>query len=235
VAAGPHGYDQRIEGLLVGDDPAEGIFRGPLFLHPDLDFALSLPEGWRAVNARSAVGALAPGGDAQVVVQQQGRGADPREAAASFLAELSQRTRVDVAALSEVEIGGLRAVRGQAVVGGGRGPVGLDLTWIAYRGWIYRITGAVARGYSDAHRALFDAVAKSFRPLSAEERASIVEWRLRLRPARAGESLEAFCRRSGSAWSPAETALANGLPVDARLREGRLLRVAIPQPHSAPQ
>jgi predicted Zn-dependent protease len=234
VASGADGYDQRVEGLLVGADPAQGVFRDTLYLQPDLGFAIALPEGWHVVNTPNAVGALAPDGLSQVVLQQQGRGSDPREAASSFLSELSQRTRVDVAALSEVEIGSLRAVRGQMVAGSSRGPVSLDLTWIAYGGSIYRITGAVSRGYSDANRAVFEAVARSFRPLTAEERAGIVEWRLRLRPARAGESLAEFGRRSGNAWSPAETAVANGLPEDARLEDGRLLRVAIPEPYRGP-
>jgi predicted Zn-dependent protease len=74
-------------------------------------------------------------------------------------------------------------------------------------------------------------VGQSFAALSAGQRAGILERRLRLHQARAGESLAALSRRTGNRWSLEETAVANGVPADAPLAEGHWIKVAIEQPY----
>jgi predicted Zn-dependent protease len=229
VAGSRDGFLKRLDGVMVGANPAEGVFEGQRFLHPDLRFVVEFPEGWKAVNTRLAVGAIAEGGGAQVVVQHQGSGSDPREASSAFLAEASQHLRVDVARLDREEINGLDAVRGQVVAGDRRGSVSLDLTWIAHRGSIYLITGMVERGYSDAHRATFGRVAHSFRPIRPAERERITETRVRVRGARPGEGLGSLGARTGNTWSVERTAVANALPAGVSLAEGRLVKVALQQ------
>lgn len=220
-----------LEGLLLGDNPAEGVFAGRRFLHPDLDFTLVFPEGWKTANTRLAVGAFEEDGSAQVSLQHAGKGEDAREAASRFLAELSDEMRLDVAHIAVVEVAGRDAVRAQALAASGRGRIALDLTWIPHDGRIYLLSGVVPRGYGDVHRRIFGEVVASFAPLDAAQRASIREKRLRLRSARAGESLAAFGERVGNAWSPEETAVANGLPSGEPLRAGQSLKVAIEQPY----
>jgi len=228
IASGREGYLERIEGVMVGVNPAEGVFEGERFLHPDMRFVLDFPEGWKTQNTRAAVGGISPEQDAQLVLQLDSKGEDPREASSAFFQELRQQARVDVARLDSLEINGLKAVRGQAVVNRG---VTLDLTWIAYRGDIYLLAGVVPRGYSDKHWALFGGAARSFRPITGPEREGIEEQRLRLRTAQAGESLASFGARVGNAWSVDETAIVNGLEKGASLAEGQVLKVAIPQPY----
>ena len=229
IASGREGYLQRVEGLMVGVNPAEGILEGQRFLHPDMRFVIDFPEGWEVVNTRAAVGGVSPDRDAQLVLQLDGKGNDPRERASAFLTELREQARVDVARLDSLEINGLKAVRGQALVDR---RVTLDLTWIAHRGDIYLLVGVVPRRYTDAHRALFGQAGQSFRPITAAERQGITERRLRLRTAEAGESLEAFGRRVGNAWNPDQTAVINGLEAGASLGAGQILKVAIPEPYA---
>jgi predicted Zn-dependent protease len=231
IAPGGEGFLRRLDGLLVGDNAAEGVFQGQRFLHPDLDFTLVFPDGWETINTRRAVGAVIRKEQAQVALEHQGSGNDPREAASVFLEEASQQGRIDVARMDYLKVGRLDAVRGQVVAADRRGTLTLDLTWIALRGSIYRIAGVVPRGYSDAHRETFGKVVQSFRPLSAGERQGIREQRLRLRTARAGETVASFVERTGSAWGPRETSVANGLSAGAALPEESLLKVAIPQPY----
>jgi predicted Zn-dependent protease len=232
IAGGREGFLRRIEGVLVGENPAEGIFEGQRFVHPDLGLTLVFPEGWTVLNTRSAVGALSEARDAQVVLQHAGHGDDPREAASLFFEEASKSMRVDVARLDSLQVNGLAAVRGQAVAGGGGKTVSLDLAWISLDGSIYQIAGAVAKAYTDRHRTTFGEVIGSFRRLSPAERSRIQELRLRLREARAGDTPDSFGRRTGSAWTPEQTAVFNALPLGARLPEARLLKVALRQPYA---
>jgi predicted Zn-dependent protease len=222
-------FARRLDGLLVGQNPAEGVFEGPLFLHPDLGFRIEFPAEWPTINTRAAVGAMNPDRTAQVVLRAQGPGDDPRAAASEFFAKGREHTRIDVVRLDPLRVNQLDAVRGQAVAKTSEGSVSLDLTWIAHGGLVYLISGVVPRDYGDAHRALFGRVVESFRALSAEERQAIRAHRLRLRQARAGESLAAFGERVGNAWSPERTAVVNRLDPGAPLSAGQWLEVAVPE------
>lgn len=235
VADGRAGFLRRIEGLLLGENPAEGLFEGQRFVHPDLGFTLVFPEDWESANTREAVGAVSKDGDAQVALRHAGSGEDPREAASVFFQEVSKQTQIDVARLDSLEVNGLPAVRGQAIVPAKRGRVSLDLTWVALGGSVYQIAGMVGKTYTDEHHATFGAVVESFRTLSPGERARILEMRLRVHDARGGESLASFGRRMGNAWSPQRTAVINGLGESATLAEGQLLKIAVEQPYRGAQ
>jgi predicted Zn-dependent protease len=232
-AQGSADFVRKLEGLLVGDNPAEGVFDGGRFLHPDLGFTLVFPEGWKTANTRRVVGAFREDGTARVFLQHAGRGEDASEAASEFFAELSQEAGVEVARMEEVEVAGRKGVRAQVLVSSGGRPVALDLTWIPHGGSVYLLAGVVPRGYDDSHRSLFGEVGTSFARLRAAQRAVIRETRLRLRSIRPSETLAAFGERIGNAWSPEQTAVANGLPPGGAPRAGQVLKVAIEQPYRA--
>jgi len=226
IAGGRNGFLRRLDGVLVGENPAEGVFEGQRFMHPDFDLTLVFPDDWKVVNTRQAVGAVSEKGDLQIALRHQGPGKDPREASAAFFQEASEQTRIEVARLDAVEINGLRAVRGQAVAGGRSGSLNLDLTWIAHGGSIYQISGLVGKDYTDEHRALFGRVVHSFRPLEPREREGIRETRLRVRAAQAAENLESLGRRTQNAWDVEQTATANALSRGAVLAEGQLVKIS---------
>jgi predicted Zn-dependent protease len=226
IAGDRNDFLRRLDGVLVGENPADGVFEGQRFLHADLDLTLVFPDGWKTVNTHEAVGALSEKGGLWVVLGFEERGDDPREASAAFFQEAKERMRIEVARLDAVEVNGLRAVRGQAVARVRGGSLSLDLTWIAHGGSIYRISGGVVgRSYTDEHRALFGRVVHSFRPLEPREREGIWETRLRIRRARAGEGLERLGRRTRNAWDVEQTAIANALSQDAVLTERQLVKI----------
>src|SRR5881296_2719697 len=51
-------YVQRLDGLVYGENPRDGYFKGAQFFHPDLRFRLSFPEGWSTSNGKQAVVAV---------------------------------------------------------------------------------------------------------------------------------------------------------------------------------
>ncbi|UCD33476.1 MAG: M48 family metalloprotease, partial [Desulfobacterales bacterium] len=53
-------YLHQLEGLLVGKNPAEGVFRERKFLHPVADFAVIFPKDWKLINTRKVVLGLEP-------------------------------------------------------------------------------------------------------------------------------------------------------------------------------
>ena len=62
----PADYYEKIDGLIIGDDPAGGLFdEENRFVHPELQFSIRFPQGWETMNSQQAVRALSPRRDAQ--------------------------------------------------------------------------------------------------------------------------------------------------------------------------
>jgi predicted Zn-dependent protease len=80
---------QRTDGLIFGENPRQGFFRQSQFLHPDLQFQLDFPSGWKAQNQATAVVAVSPQQDALVVLALAGSSA-PNQALSEFLNQQNQ-------------------------------------------------------------------------------------------------------------------------------------------------
>src|SRR5688500_4472438 len=63
------GYLARIDGIVFGDNPEDGIVRGHIFLHPPLRFALAFPDGWEITNSEEQVVAQEPGNKVFIVLR----------------------------------------------------------------------------------------------------------------------------------------------------------------------
>jgi predicted Zn-dependent protease len=226
IAAGRADFLERLSGLIVGDDPAQGIFVEQEFLHPDFDLRLQFPGGWLTRNATSFVGALSPTENALIKLEIQERGTDVRAAAARYL----ETVRGGIVQQNGLRIGGLRAYR--AVVREAESAV--ELTWIAHREIVFRMTAITQlERYAAGYRRLFRETADSMRPLEPNERAKLVPVRLDTVTARDGETLEALSARTGNRWTVEETASANAIFAYDPLRAGQLIKVALPKPPSS--
>jgi predicted Zn-dependent protease len=221
VAPSRAGFLARLDGLLVGDNPANGLFLGSLFLHPDLDIALEMPARWKTVNRPDVAGAAAPEGDAAIVLHVVGRGDDPVAGAKSDGLDESHLER-----LRPVQISSLRAVR---LVADTRDADRVVLTWIAHRQHIFRVTGMTATRDWPRRGPVLERAASTFRPLVPPDRDRIRETRLRIRTARGGETVRQVLAREGGSWDAARTAVANGTTEDARLEAGWPVKVPMDQ------
>ncbi len=213
----------RLQGVMLGPNPEEGVIDGSSFLHAGLDFQMRFPSEWKVQNGKSAVGAIKPDGSARIVLEGQGRGSDAAAAASAFLGQQP----VQVADQGARRIGALRAYRVVGSANSQGGTVGLDLTWIAHRGSIFRITGATSAANLQSYIPLFDRSARSFRPLTQAELNSFREHRLSVATARSGETIAALSQRTGNTWSVEKTAIANNLTIHDRLRAGQRLKISV--------
>jgi len=228
IAGSRAAFLAKLDGLLVGPDPGEGVFEGSLFLHPGLRFAIDFPGGWRTANGRTVVGAAAPDKDAIVLLETQEKGGDPRAAAERF----AEANRLAVREGTSTQIAGYRAFHGRALAETRDGPVALDLTWIAHPVAIFRVTGMSPPSRFGNHAPTFERVARSFRRLSDAELAGIRDLRLRVTTARGSERLAALSQRTGNAWSAEETAVSNGIAAGATLAEGQPVKIVLKVPYA---
>jgi predicted Zn-dependent protease len=224
IASGRAAYVQKLEGLVVGENPATGIFRGQRLLHPDFDVTFEFPAGWTTQNVSELIGAQSPKGEAVAVLQVQGTDRDPVAAAQRFGAA----TKIDFSVEpGPAIVGRLPAAHAMAHMHGSQGDMLLDITWLIHRGMVFRIICASATSKAAAFRPSCLGIARSFRPLTAAERDGISVARLRAVRARKGERLDALVARTKSVWNVQQTAVANGVEEHAPLRGGQLLKVPV--------
>lgn len=229
VAATPADFLRRLDGLVVGDDPAQGVVVDGRVLQPALGFTLRFPQGWEVENAPTRIGARPPGGaQAALILAVAGQGDDPAAA-------LEPTLRAQIGApggFTRGTIAGRPALHavGRTTADDGT-PVIVDLTLVAFGGSIYQVTGAATPRDYPGVRDAFARAAGSFRALTPSERASIRVTRLRLVPARAGETVAQVSARAKSVWKGADAAIRNGREPGERLAAGDLVKVAVSEPY----
>jgi predicted Zn-dependent protease len=222
-------YLRRIEGLPLGERPEAGVFEGNIFLHPDLDFQLIFPAGWQTSNTNRAVGAGSPRGEAVVFLTADLPEGEPREVAEAFAEKTKEEFHVEVKQSRPIKIGELDAWRMR--LEGGR--MVANVTFIPYRGVTWRITGFSRSDVAKRYLPQFLNTARSFRPLTEEQRRSIEMTRLSLVEARAGEDLVALSSRTDNSWDTSRTAVLNGVFANHRYEGGELVKIARVEPYSA--
>src|SRR5262249_49932588 len=81
ISASPEAFLARLDGLVVGQQAANGMIDGQKFLHPDFNFGVEFPEKWQVENSPQKILAAAPDGDAAVVLGAAAEGSDPLDGA----------------------------------------------------------------------------------------------------------------------------------------------------------
>jgi predicted Zn-dependent protease len=214
-------YVAMLDGLVLRDDPAAGIFVGDVFLHPTLGIAFAAPHGWTDQNTPIAVATVSPKQDAAVLLDSPEGVSTPEQGAEQFVAEMRRQDMV-VPVVETVTIGDLPARR-ISIRQEDAGQVDyLEITWVLHRGVTYRLVAIATSSNVDAVRG----VVESFHDLTLEERASIKVTRLRIVEVLPGETLVDVSRRIGNQWDVKTTAVMNGVGENEALRAGQRIKVA---------
>lgn len=220
---------ESLAGIPTDGRAADGVFKDTTFLHPQYDFAVRFPEKWSTHNTREHAAAAAPDGSAIVLLEVAAEGDDPLRGALALEQLLHWPIVEEVVPF---RVGSLRAAQAHLQADSPDGPLSIELTWIAHRARVFQLTGETSLARRTSMRATFDAVARSFRPLTAAQRRDVPENRLRLITAREGESLVSLVVRAKSAWMLDMVAVANARPSITWLTQGDLIKVAIPEPYA---
>jgi len=221
-------YLRRIDGLLYGDNPREGIVRGHEFLHPDLRFALRFPEGWEVRNSSTQVVANLPGTRSYMVLQ---------------LLERPRGGSLEAVALASMREAGFRAADGRPrEINGLEGWVGTftgrmrDLGDVVARAAFVRHDRQIYRLVGFAPRAEFDRIAGevseslvSFRPLDRREADAIRPNRLAIHTVRGGDTWQGIAQGPGRGLVRASTlAILNGFDPAEQPQPGDRVKIVVP-------
>ena len=216
------GYLRRLDGMIYGDSPEQGLVRGRRFVHPALRFEFTVPPEFTLVNGQTAVKALSPNG--AVIVFDMA----PPGTRGGMLDYVRNRWGAQLALvdLTRLTVDGMEAATGVTRVSTKRGAS--DLRLVAIRGGdgrVYRfvfLTPAAdtARQTEGLQRTTF-----SFRRLSEAEAAREKPYRLRIHRAQPGDTVARLARRMPeNPHAEAQFRVLNGLAPGEEPEPGRLLK-----------
>jgi predicted Zn-dependent protease len=181
----------RIDGLLYGDDPAQGIIEGSQFIHPELRLSFTAPQGFYMVNGTRAVSIQGQGGQAQMTLAPYNGNLETYVRAA-FTALGGKDSTLAPAQIQRTTVNGLPAVYGTARVANGQSQV--DVTVFAYefaRDKAYHFTAIAPAGSA----ATFNPMFQSMRRITQSEATSVVPKKLQVVTVARGDTVASLARR----------------------------------------
>lgn len=209
-------YLQEINGLIFGQNPREGFFKGSTFLHPDLKFQFEFPNGWQTSNQKQAVMAVSAEQDAIIIVSISDK-RSANEAANAFFSQTGVTAQ-------RVEIGSIHGLRSASSVFAAQTEQGVIQGFVAfvdYGGLIYQLLGYTGQDrWRNYEQGLVTSI-NSFNRLTDQRILSVEPQRLMIVKINQNMSLEAFNQRYPSGVSLEVLARINQVAPSAQLKTGQ--------------
>jgi len=218
-------YVRRLDGLVFGDNPRDGYFKGREFIHPDLRFRLTFPDGWATSNGKQAVVAVSPQKDAAVELEL----AKETSAEAAARAFFSQRgVTADYPARTRVN--GLPAVGAPFVATTEGGTLTGTALFVEHGGAVFRLVGYAAEAGWPTYRAAADWALRSFAPLTDSAALNVQPLRVAIVKLERRATIEALAHERPSPVPVATLALINQVEPQTPLESGRLVKWVVGHP-----
>jgi predicted Zn-dependent protease len=211
-----------IEGIILGDDPAQGYTEGSRFYHPELRFQFEVPSGWAVNNTPAAVVIQEPGGQA-VLEFTFAQGSTAQEAARQFAAQQG----VQIADQRNASVGGNNAVSLRGAANTQQGAVAFLTYFIEYGGNVYRFMGLTGANTFDRFGSTFNRAITSFERLSDPRYLNREPVRLAVARADRSAPFSSFLRGrpTPQGMSEEELAILNGVQLSAQVPSGAALKL----------
>lgn len=213
----------RIDGLVYGDDPAQGVVDGRNFIHPGFRMAFSAPEGFYLVNgARSvAISGQSAKGELSTAPYRGDLDAYVR----SVFAGLSDQSRLVPDSIRTTTINGIPAAWGVVRTVSDGAPV--DAVVFAYA-WApdqaFHFTVIAQAGQAGP----FDAMFRSMRRITPAEASAVKARRLVVTTVKPGDTLQSLAGRMAYRDRPFDRFLVlNGLNANSRLARGQRVKLVL--------
>lgn len=196
-------YMNKIDGLVYGENPRQGFFRGNQFLHPDLRFRINFPNGWKTQNMPQAVIAVSSRQDA--IVQLTFAQGSPQQAAQAFF----NQQGLQVGQTSTSPINGNPAFSGYFQAQTNQGVVAGLATFLSYGGNTYQLLAYTAGNRLNQYDATFRNTIGSFATLTDPGALNVRPNRIDIVRLQSPMSLATFNARNPSVIPLSELALIN--------------------------
>jgi predicted Zn-dependent protease len=197
---------QKIDGIVVGEDPRNGYFQQTAFLHPTLRFRFDYPAGWKTLNQADQVVGVSAQQDAIIVLSGAGN-ATPSQALQQFLGQQGIRTVGSNAS----SIHGLPAATGQFLAQTEQAVLAGYVTFVNLDGTTYRLLSYTEQSRAQSFDGAFRQALGSFQRLTDPRLLNVRPSRLRLVQIPSSMTLVQFNQQYPSVIPIDQLTLLNGL------------------------
>jgi predicted Zn-dependent protease len=227
IGRGTRNRDQflaQLDGLMVDDDPAQGIVEGRNFLHPDLRLRFTVPNGYGIQNGTEAV--MIAGSNGQAMFSGGRYDGNLGTYIAQVFRSLGGQTPINFAQPRSTTVNGVPAAYSTARVTTQQGQV--DLTVFAYQ-W----DSNTAYHFATLTRAgsglgPFNSLVGSVARLSAQEASAIRPRVIDVVTVRAGDTVQSLANRMAYNDMKLERFLVlNSLAANSQLRAGDKVKLVV--------
>lgn len=214
----------RIDGLVYGDDPEQGIIEGRTFIHPVFRLAFTAPQGFYMINGTRAVSINGQSGQAQLSTGPYD-GNLGNYIRSVFRALGGNQRALAPANMQQTTVNGIPAAYGIARVNSGNGQV--DVVVFAYEfsnNQAFHFAAITQAGRSGVFTPMFN----SMRRISQAEANQVVPRRIDVVTVRSGDTISSLARRM--AYDTAQERrfrVLNGLGSDDMLRAGQKVKLVV--------
>ena len=218
---------QKLEGIIIGDNPAHGVFNESKFLHPELNIAFEYPADWEGINTPMFVGFLSPDQNSQFVVTLN----DTTKSPATYAREIERDYYRNY---------GYEADQSESLVINDNpayilsyegytedGKVVLSFLWLKWTNFTYSFISMGMERYKDVPLR----AAKSLHALSKNERQNIEQTVLKVVQALPDESLANLSKRTSNVLELNFLELINDLKPGEPLVAGQWIKIGVREPY----
>jgi len=214
----------RIDGLLYGDDPEQGVIEGSEFIHPELRLSFTAPQGFYMVNSTRAVSVNGQSGQAQLTLAPY-NGDLSSYIRQQFTALGGEGQNLAPQSIERTTVNGISAAYGQARVNNGNSQV--DVTIFAYEfasDRAYHFAAITPAGNANTFASMF----QSMRRISASEAAQVIPRRLDVVTVQRGDSVVGLARRMAyDTGQVARFRVLNGMGPNEGLVAGQQVKLVV--------
>jgi predicted Zn-dependent protease len=213
----------RIDGLIYGDDPKQGVIEGRQFIHPELRLAFSAPSGFYMVNGSSAVSVNGQSGKAQLTLAAFNGNLDAY--VRQQFKTMGGEQNLAPSSVRRTTINGIPAAFGTARVNNGQSQV--DLVIFAYefaKDRAYHFAAITPAGSSATFTPMFN----SMRRVSSSEASGVVARRVDVVTVRRGDTIQSLANRMAYDRGRVERfRVLNALSSNSTLRAGQKVKIVV--------
>jgi predicted Zn-dependent protease len=218
-------YIQRLDNMVYGVDPRQGFFSGTRFIHPEMAFELTFPQGWEVSNQLNAVAARAPEKDAMVVLTLAENATTPAEAARAFFAQEGVSGTATAGTIN-----GLTASGGSFRLQAQSDTLTGQVQFVAHRNLVFQLIGYGRPAAWSGRKDVVVRALGSFRPVTDQALLAVQPWRLDIVRVDRTQTPQEFVLRYPGPVTPEVLALINQTDAGGRFMSRNLVKRVVGQP-----
>ena len=213
-------FIKKMDGIRLSENPANGVFQGNVFLHPDMGFVMEFPKDWVTANSPQMVGAVDTLKKAQLFMGVKAEQKDP-----SFYAEEAKKELpLDDVVLINDKKAKINGHNAYIISIGSKKPEEksiIHMLWLNMGKSTFQIMGGGDESYNKVLRKSVE----SIRPITQKEKKSIKLTVLRIVKAKEGETLEMLSERTGNILNKKYLSIINEIELNDKLNKGQLVKI----------